>query len=226
MIEISNLEFQYSDAGFRLRVPQLSISRGEKIAIVGPSGSGKTTLLMLVAGVQVAKGGTIRVGNTIISSLNDADRRRFRIANIGLVFQELELIEYLSVRENILLPYLINRAMRLDASATEAARDLAEALGMSDKLDRRPARLSQGERQRVAICRAMLTCPDVVLADEATGNLDSKTANAMLDLLLSQVDERGATLLFVTHDHSLLDRFDRTIDLAEFDVSALVAGNR
>ncbi|MDA1050147.1 MAG: ABC transporter ATP-binding protein [Planctomycetota bacterium] len=226
MIEISDLEFQYGDAGFRLCIPRLSIGQGEKVAIVGPSGSGKTTLLMLLAGVQVASRGTIRVADSIVSSLSDADRRRFRIANIGFVFQEFELIEYLSAGENILLPYLINRYLKLDASVHEFAGDLAKSMGLSDKLARFPGRLSQGERQRVAICRAMITSPDVVLADEATGSLDPNTAKSMLDLLISRADARGATVLFVTHDHSLLDRFDRTIDLVDYHATATAAGDR
>ncbi|MEO8494855.1 MAG: ABC transporter ATP-binding protein [Planctomycetota bacterium] len=226
MIEISELEFQYRDAGFRLCIPRLAIRRGEKVAIVGPSGSGKTTLLMLLAGVQVADRGTIRVADTVVSSLNDAERRRFRIANVGFVFQEFELIEYLSAGENILLPYLINRHLRLDATIRDAARALAESMGLQGKLSRSPSRLSQGERQRVAICRAMIARPNVVLADEATGSLDPDTAKSMLDLLLSQAEQRDATVLFVTHDHGLLDRFDRTIDLAEFQATAAAAGDR
>lgn len=215
MIEICNLEFQYGKSEFRLCVPQLSIERGEKVAIVGPSGAGKTTLLMLLAGVEVPSRGAIRVADTLVSELSDQDRRRFRVANIGFVFQEFELLEYLNVRDNILLPYLINRHLKLDASIQNYASELAGAMGLHDKLSKIPSCLSQGERQRVAICRAMLTRPDVVLADEATGSLDAVTAGMILDLLLSQVDEQGATMLFVTHDPSILGRFDRTLDLAQ-----------
>jgi putative ABC transport system ATP-binding protein len=226
MIEISNLEFQYGDAGFRLYIPQLTIERGERVAVVGPSGSGKTTLLMLLAGVHVAERGTIRIADTVVSSLRDADRRRFRIAKVGFVFQEFELIEYLSVRENILLPYLINRHLKLDAQVHDSASRLAESMGLPRALTAVPGELSQGERQRVAICRAMITRPDVVLADEPTGSLDPHTAETMLDLLFTQASERGATMLFVTHDHSLLHRFDRTIDLADFHANAVAAGDR
>jgi putative ABC transport system ATP-binding protein len=224
MIEIDKLQFRYADTGFRLNIPRLSIERGEKVAIVGASGSGKTTLLNLLAGVQVAERGSIYAAGHRVDSLTDAARRRFRIANIGFVFQEFELLQYLTVRENILLPYLINRHMKPNAEVRDAANGLAASMGMADKMARTPQRLSQGERQRVAICRAMIARPKIVLADEATGSLDPNMADKMLDLLLSTVEQQGTTLLFVTHDHRLLSRFDRTIDFADFHLASAGEG--
>ncbi|MBP87449.1 MAG: ABC transporter ATP-binding protein [Planctomycetaceae bacterium] len=220
MIEISDLEFHYGDTGFRLRIPKLSIKQGERVAIVGLSGSGKTTLLLLVAGVFLPARGSIHVGDIAVNELTDAARRSFRASNVGFVFQDFELIEYLNVRENILLPYLINGSLKHDAAGQTAASQLADVMDISDKLARRPKELSHGERQRVSICRALITAPQVLLADEPTGSLDPDTTDRILDTLVTRSEEIDSTLLFVTHDHRLLDRFDRTIDMLEFCVAS------
>ncbi len=150
------------------------------------------------------------------SGFTDRERRDFRIRNIGLVFQDFALIDYLDVLDNILHPYRITGALRLTRQVRERAADLAAAMGVGDKLHRSVARLSQGEQQRVAICRALLPSPALVLADEATGNLDPRNKGRILDLLFASVVEHGATLLAVTHDHDLLPRFDRVVDFAQF----------
>lgn len=218
MIQVSNLEFDYGSSDFQLRIPELSIGRGEKVAIVGPSGLGKSTLLMLLSGIISPKRGSIRIGEVQLEHLSDASRRRFRASKIGLVFQEFELIEYLSVRENILLPYLLNRSLLKMTEVQASAESLAEVTGLTDKLSRRPKQLSQGERQRVAICRAMITKPEYLLVDEPTGNLDPRTASEVIDLLLGQAITNDTTVLLVTHDYRLLDRFDRTVNLADLQV--------
>ena len=215
MIQIRDLEFRYGSE-FTLRVPELSIQSGEKVAMVGPSGSGKTTLLMLFAGVTMPQRGSIRVADTQVDQLTDSARRSFRARRIGMVFQDFELIEYLSVEYNILLPFLINSSMRLTSEIRARVRSLAKATGLAEKLARYPRQLSQGEQQRVAICRAMITQPKLLLADEPTGSLDLSTANNVLDLLIEHVDQCGTTLLMVTHDRGLLAKFDRTINLADF----------
>lgn len=216
MITISTLTFSYPDRGFHLEIPSFTVASGEKVAVIGPSGSGKTTLLNLVAGILVPDSGTIRVAERGISGLNDAERRSFRISNIGFVFQEFELIEYLNVLDNILHPYRITRTLKLTPAVREHAASLAERMGIGDKRDRPVNRLSQGEKQRVAICRALLSSPGLILADEATGNLDPRNKGQILDLLFRNVDDHGATLLAVTHDHELLPRFDRVIDFRDF----------
>ena len=219
MIQVSELEYSYGSLDFQLRVPELAIDRGEKVAIVGPSGSGKSTLLKLLSGILVPQQGKIRMGEVELEHFSDAARRCFRASKIGLVFQELELIEYLSVRENILLPYLIHGLSKKRTEVQASAESLAAATGLADKLTRRPGQLSQGERQRVAICRAMITQPEYLLVDEPTGSLDSRTASEMLELLFDQAERNKTTMLMVTHDSSILDRFDRTVDLAELQIA-------
>ncbi len=216
MIDISNVEFSYGRGDFRLRVAGLEVVEGAKAALIGPSGSGKTTFLNLVSGTVLPLAGTVRVDGREVSSMSDAARRGFRITNIGFVFQDFELLEYLSVLDNILYPYRINRALRLTAEVRGRARQLAEETGLSDKLRRCPDQLSHGERQRVAICRALLARPKLLLADEPTGNLDPKNKDRILDLLLDYAQSRHATVLVVTHDLGLLKRFDRVIDFQAY----------
>jgi ABC-type lipoprotein export system ATPase subunit len=216
MIRIRGLEFAYPGEEFRLNMSAFQVAHGEKLAVIGPSGSGKTTLLNLIAGIATPRAGEVRVDEIIVSELNDAQRRAFRIRQIGFVFQDFELLDYLSVLDNILHPYRITSALRLDSAVRQRAAELAASMGIADKTHRRPAELSQGERQRVAICRAMLTEPRLILADEATGNLDPVNKDHILDLLFASAAVRRATLVAVTHDHDLLPRFDRVVDFADF----------
>jgi ABC-type lipoprotein export system ATPase subunit len=218
MIEVRELEFRYGEGEFRLSVPELDVERGSKTACIGPSGSGKTTLLNLIAGIIMPQQGRVVTNGVAVSQLKDADRRGFRITSIGLVFQEFELLEYLSVLDNILLPYRINPALRLDLAVRERAASLAEQMGIGDKLRRHPSKLSQGERQRVAVCRAVLPEPALLLTDEPTGNLDPANKGRVLDLILEYAGQSGATLLTVTHDHGLLGQFDRVIDIKDFGI--------
>ncbi len=216
MIRISNLRYSYGSSGFQLSIPRLEVSAATKVGIVGPSGSGKTTLLNLISGAKVPKDGEIVVGDVSVSSMSDSQRRNFRASQIGFVFQDFELLDYLTVEENVRLPFGINSHLKFGSEQRELLKSLASQAGIADKLNRRPDQLSQGERQRVAICRALITAPKIVLADEPTGSLDPQTAQEVLNLLIDQVSKHSATLLMVTHDHSLLHRLDRTIDMAEF----------
>ena len=216
MIYIQSLDFHYREGEFRLHVPDFQIEQSEKVAVIGPSGSGKTTLLNLVAGILRPETGTIKVGGIPVSDLPDSGRRDFRISHIGFVFQDFELLDYLNVLDNILHPYRITSALQLDKDVRTRAVQLAEDMGIGDKLKRHANDLSQGEKQRAAICRALLSHPKVILADEATGNLDPENKTRILDLLFRSVEEHDATLLAVTHDHDLLPRFDRVVDFQEF----------
>jgi len=216
MIAIERLRFQYPGSDFRLSIDDLSIPAGEKVAVIGPSGTGKTTFLNLVAGISLPEVGAVRVDGRAVTDLGDAARRGFRIRRMGMVFQEFELLGYLNVLDNILLPYRVNRELQLERRVRERARSLAGRVGIDDKLTRPVDRLSQGERQRVAICRALLPEPVLILADEPTGNLDPANKTRVLDILFDYCAQHGTTLATVTHDHDLLGRFDRTIDFASF----------
>jgi putative ABC transport system ATP-binding protein len=216
MIHANQVKFSYPTGGFHLEIADLSIARGTSVAIIGQSGTGKTTLLNLISGVMVPDEGTILTNDAELSGLDDARRRDFRIQHIGLIFQEFELLEYLSVLDNILLPYRISTALKLDRAVRKHAAELAEKVGMADKLTRYVHHLSQGERQRVAICRALLPDPPLILADEPTGNLDPENTDRMLDILFDHVKESGATFVCVTHERHYLDRFNQVIDFAGF----------
>ena len=215
-LEIRDLYFRYPEGDFALRVPSLYVAAGESVAFIGPSGSGKTTLLHLIAGIQAAPQGRVATLDTDVTALAEPARRGFRAQRIGLVFQEFELLEHLSVRDNILLPYRIAPALRLTSAVEERARSLAWSVDIGDKLERYADRLSRGEQQRAAVCRALLTEPSLVLADEPTGNLDPLNKGRVLDILFDYAREAGATLVTVTHDHELLDRFERVVDFKTF----------
>jgi len=216
MIHIDSLIFYYPSGGFRLEIPAFTVPRCQKIAAIGPSGSGKTTLLNLIAGILTPIQGTVTIDEVKVSELNDSGRRAFRISTIGFVFQDFELLDYLNVMDNILHPYRITRALALNKEVRARAIALAQEMGIGDKLKRPANDLSQGEKQRAAICRALLPQPKFILADEATGNLDPDNKTLILDLLFRSVEDHDATLLAVTHDHELLKRFDRVVDFQDF----------
>jgi len=216
MIDIDGLAFTYPHSDFRLRVPELTVNDGGRVALVGPSGSGKTTLLNLIAGVVSPGAGRVTVHGVDVTALGDSDRRDFRIAQIGMVFQEFELLDYLDVIDNVLLPYRITNALKLDSAVRQRARRIVEEVGLGDKMSRNVRNLSQGERQRVAVCRSLVTNPPLLLCDEPTGNLDPANKDHVLDLVFDQVARNSTTLLAVTHDRDILERFERVIDIKEF----------
>ena len=219
MISVSNLKFRYPRSDFELSIDHLGIESGEKVAIVGPSGSGKTTLLNLLSGIELPNSGTVVVADSEVSQLSDSARRDFRIRNIGMVFQQFELVEYLNSRDNILLPYEINQSLPRSTTSIQQAIRIAKRLGLGDKMRRFPNQLSQGEQQRVAICRAITTDPKLILADEPTGNLDPANKSRIMELLFEQVLESNRTLVVVTHDMSLLKGFDRVVDFQQFTIA-------
>ena len=220
MINIENLRFSYPGTRYRLALEELRVSTGERVAIVGPSGSGKTTLLKLIAGLLLPEIGRVFVADSEVSGLPEDERRSFRARNIGFVFQDFALLDYLTAHENILYPYRISDKLRLDRDTRERAVRLSDACGLEHKIWRHPGELSQGEQQRVAICRALVTEPRLILADEATGNLDPDNKQLILSLLFERAAEAEATLLAVTHDRDLLPRFERVIDFANFRLAA------
>ena len=215
-LEIHSMEFTYGKGSFCLSIPELEIQSGEHVAFIGPSGSGKTTLLRLLAGIVTPQSGTINAGDIGVNRMSDAERRSFRISQIGFVFQDFRLVDYLDVRGNILLPYRLNSALDLNENVENRLNKLSETLQLVDKLNSPVDKLSQGEKQRTAIARALLPKPGLILADEPTGNLDPRNKRRILDLLFEQAKENDSTLMMVTHDHALLERFDRVIDFAQF----------
>jgi putative ABC transport system ATP-binding protein len=214
-LTLEGIRFSYSTARFVLSIPELTIQAGECVALVGPSGSGKTTLLNLIAGILQPEQGRIQLLDQDLTALNPQQWRRQRLGRMGMIFQSFELLDYLDVRDNILLQARLAPGIKVDSKLEKHARDTAAELGLGDKW-RRPIRaLSQGERQRVAACRALLLDPPLVLADEPTGNLDPLNKQAVLDSLIALCRRQQRMLLTVTHDHSLLPSFDRVLDMAE-----------
>ena len=216
MIEINDLQFAYQHSNFILEIPNLTIKKEEKVAIIGASGCGKTTLLQLISGIKLPNKGTIAIDSVNLEKLSERHRRQFRITNIGFVFQEFELISYLNVFDNIIHCYRLNPSLKLTKEVKNNAYYLADKVGIGDKINRSIDRLSQGEKQRVAICRALLTKPKLLLADEATGNLDPANKERILEILFNYLEEYQATLIAVTHDRELLNLFERVIDFKQF----------
>jgi len=218
MIDINGLAFSYRDRrlqllpAFGLQVDKFVIAQGTSTALVGPSGSGKTTLLGLIAGTLKASAGTISVNQLSITEFNDDELSRYRIRDVGQVFQAFELLDYLTVIENVMLPWFIASAGS-KAEIRKRAEELLVSVGLASKFASRPGELSQGEQQRVAVCRALLNKPAILLADEPTGNLDQENKQNVVDLLCQQASRNNSTLLMVTHDESLLGSFDAVLDM-------------
>lgn len=211
---LEGVYFAYGDKGFALSIDRLEIKPGESVALVGPSGSGKTTLLNLIAGILTPARGVIRLQERDLTALGKTERRRQRLCHMGMVFQSFELLDYLDVRDNILLQARLAPGVTITAELEQRARDIAGQLGLADKWRRPITALSQGERQRVAASRALLLGPDLVLADEPTGNLDPANKQVVLDHLIAVCKQHDRILLTVTHDHTLLPAFDRVVDMA------------
>jgi putative ABC transport system ATP-binding protein len=190
-----------------LRGVSLSIARGEIVVLVGRSGSGKSTLLNLVAGIDRPTAGSVAVNGTDLTNLDEQARTRFRRRHIGFVFQFFNLIPLLTVEENLLLPLDLNG--RAGDKGVVRARELLERVGLAGRGESYPERLSGGEQQRVAIARALIHEPDVILADEPTGNLDADTAAEVLELLDSMAREAGRTVLMATHSREVIGVADR-----------------
>ncbi|UVE96293.1 ABC transporter ATP-binding protein [Dietzia sp. B32] len=213
-IRAHGLRKTYSHGRVRVRAldgVDVAIDRGRWTAVMGPSGSGKSTLMHCLAGLDTPDHGTVSIGSTEITRLGDAGRTRLRRTRVGFVFQSFNLVPALSVRENIVLP--VRMAFRRpDRSRLDS---LVGELGIGDLLKRRPHELSGGQQQRVAIARALLPSPDVVFADEPTGNLDSESGEAVLTLLGACVREAGQTVVMVTHDAHAAAHTDTVLVLAD-----------
>lgn len=218
-IEVADLEFAWGRHAPLLRIDALRIDRGERVFLSGASGSGKSTLLSLIAGVLQPQAGSVRVLGTCVSGLRPSERDRFRGERLGFIFQMFNLIPYLSIRENVLLPLQFSPArrerLRQEAPEQEAER-LLSALGLegAEFLNRSVLELSIGQQQRVAAARALIGRPDVLIADEPTSSLDVDAREGFLRLLMNECRLFGTTVLFVSHDRALGSNFDRSICLS------------
>jgi len=194
-----------------LRGINLEVGTGDAVAVVGPSGSGKSTLLMVIAGLEAATGGHVNVVGADYSTLDEDGLARLRAANIGIVFQSFHLVPTMTAIENVALPL---EFLDQEDAFIKARAALAE-VGLSHREAHFPGQLSGGEQQRVAIARALSTRPQLILADEPTGNLDLATGAIVMDLLFTLKERTGATLLLITHDRNLAKRCDRIVSLAD-----------
>jgi putative ABC transport system ATP-binding protein len=227
-VELSALRFAYKKGRDVLAIDSLSIARGETVFLHGPSGSGKTTLLGLLAGVLQATSGSVRVLGQDFSTMSGGARDAFRARHLGYVFQMFNLIPYLPVRENILLPVRLEPARRArlgGRSLDDAVREIASQLDIAQYLDSPIAELSVGQQQRVAAARALMGSPEVVIADEPTIALDTDRRERFLKLLFASCEKARATLIFVSHDHTLMPLFSRTVELMEINRAAKVGAD-
>jgi putative ABC transport system ATP-binding protein len=205
-----------------LRGVDICVERGEFVAIMGPSGSGKSTLLHILGGLESPTGGTVAAAGVRYDALDDKELTRFRRDHIGFVFQFFNLLGSLSAAENVLLPALI--AGRHEPELRERAVELLGRVGLADRAGHTPSELSGGEQQRVSIARALLLAPDIVLADEPTGNLDSRAGRGILQLLRNVCDAAGHTIVMVTHDPAAAAVADRVVFLRDGEIAGEVEG--
>ncbi len=213
MIDVAKLGKEVPSGDGRLTILHdisFAVSPGEAVAIVGASGSGKSTLLGLMAGLDLATAGSVSLGGKDLVTLDEDGRAELRGRLLGFVFQSFQLLPALTALENAMLP--LELAGRADARAT--ARAMLDRVGLGARLDHYPKHLSGGEQQRVALARAFATGPQLLLADEPTGNLDAATGAQVIDLMFAMNAETGTTLILVTHDEALARRCGRTLRLA------------
>jgi putative ABC transport system ATP-binding protein len=224
LIQLSNLGFAWPGQPELLDIAEFTLQRGESLFLKGPSGSGKTTLLGLLGGVQKPNRGSIQLLEQDLSKLSAGTRDRFRVDHTGYIFQQFNLLPFLSVRENVELPchfskLRASRAVQRHGSVAKATSALLAHLGLQhpELLERRAGDLSIGQQQRVAAARALIGQPELVIADEPTSALDADAREAFLELLFAECREAGSSLLFVSHDQSLARLFDRSLSLAELN---------
>lgn len=197
-----------------LRNVSLMIDPGERVALLGKSGSGKSTLLNLIAGLDRPTSGEITVAERELSVLSAAQMANYRQSIVGMIFQSYNLIASRTALQNVELPMLF--AGRLPKERRQAAQDALEAVGLAERMQHRPSELSGGEQQRVSIARALMNNPQLLLADEPTGNLDTKTSQEIIELILKHAEQLGTTLILVTHDEELASRFaDRILRIQD-----------
>ena len=227
IISVKNIHKTYNEKTVpvhALRGVDLEISEGEFTAIVGPSGSGKTTLLNIIGGLDRPTEGDIRLDQTELSTLNENQLIEFRKNNIGFIFQSYNLIPVLTSKENVEFVMLLQNRPKKEMETR--AKELLNAVGLSDKLDQRPAQLSGGQQQRVAVARALASKPRFVLADEPTANLDSKSTADLLDIMAKLNQEEQITFVFSTHDNRVIERARRVVTMVDGKIESDETFNR
>ena len=212
MIEARNIVKRYGDLEV-LRGVDLDLAQGEIVSIVGPSGAGKTTLLQIIGTLDTPQQGEVRYEGKNVLALKDRELAHFRNRNIGFVFQFHQLLPEFTMLENVAIPALLGGDNRSDAYAR--ARQLLERMHLADRLDHKPSQLSGGECQRVAVARALINSPKVILADEPSGSLDSQNKQELHQLFFELRDELGQTFIIVTHDEGLAAQADRTLHMRD-----------
>lgn len=223
-ISLKEVRFGWHNNQTLLTIDKLTLSKGEQIFLQGPSGSGKSTLLNLLGGLISPQQGSIQLLNTDITTLSQAKRDRFRADHFGILFQQFNLLPYLSVLDNVLLPCRFSKLRQQRAiEPRESAIRLLTTLGLEAFIQQpiRTASLSIGQQQRVAAARALIGYPEIILADEPTSALDHDSRDQFLALLTQQCREMSSTLIFVSHDLSLSHQFDRCLNLSEFNQTGL-----
>jgi putative ABC transport system ATP-binding protein len=226
ILQLEGVEYRWpGPASFGLQIPDLSLAPSETVLLLGESGSGKSTLLSLICGTILAGSGRVSVAGTDIASLSAGERDRFRAEQIGLIFQQFNLLPFASVQDNIMLPlgFAPERRGRLGDPTAEAAR-LCRDLGLPDDvMSAKAGALSVGQQQRVAAARALIGMPPLIIADEPTSSLDAATQATFLELLFAQSRAHGTTVLMVSHDARLSDQFDRVINMTDISQHTRVA---
>ena len=227
IIILENVRFRWPEQeDDLLLIPEMVVRTGEHLFIQGPSGSGKTTLLNLLTGINLPSAGSVTVLGTALETLSNKERDQFRADHLGVIFQQFNLLPYLSLLENVQLPCGFSTRKRRNAGdLTETAFRLLEHLSISSSLlDKPVSKLSVGQQQRTAVARALIGSPEIVIADEPTSALDSDNRDRFLDLLFQEADQQGSTLVFVSHDRQIAAHFERVLDLAEVNHAGGVAG--
>ena len=217
VVELADVKKHYMLGQTRveaLRGISLRIEKGEFLAIAGPSGAGKSTVLNMIGCIDVPSDGRVLIDGTEVEHLNDTELTRYRRVKIGFIFQSFNLIPVLNVYENIEFPLLLQRGLAKKQRG-EIVSHFVEAVGLSDRVKNKPSELSGGQRQRVAIARALVTDPALILADEPTGTLDSRTGAEIMELLLGLNRSQGMTLVLVTHDSTIASLAQRVIRLKD-----------
>ena len=218
IIKIDSVRFHWSkQSSFKIFVPNLEINKGEKVLLLGESGSGKTTLLSLICGFLNPLSGSISINGSTINKLSSKTNDEHRADNIGIIFQQFNLLPYANVIDNIVLPLYFSKVRSANVTnQRESALNLCKQLRLPDGIDQyKASSLSVGQQQRVAVARALIGNPSLVIADEPTSSLDTDAQQIFLDLMFEQISNNKSTLLMVSHDRSLAERFDRLIDINE-----------